>query len=123
MWDDGAIWEGCRAGELRLRACHDCGAICHPPLPMCPHCQSLAWDSRVACGDAVLKAWLVSIRPDQAGEVPRVIAIAKLAEGVNFVANLRDGDIASLCEGIPLTLCFAEVDGEMLPQFRIGTGA
>jgi len=123
VWDDGAIWDGARAGELRLRACRSCGAVCHPPLPMCPHCQSLDWDTRVASGRAMLKSWLVSIRPDQAGETPRIVAVVELAEGVNFVANLIDADIATLHEGLPVALCFAEVDGEWLPQFRIGAGA
>jgi len=123
MWDDGAIWDGVRAGELRLRACRSCSAVCHPPLPMCPQCQALAWDTVVASGPAVLKSWLVSIRPDQSGAPPRIVAVAELAEGVHFVANLIEADIPSLYEGLPLELCFAEVDGEPLPQFRIGTGA
>jgi len=123
MWDDGTTWAGARAGELRLRACHACGAVCHPPLPMCPHCQSLDWDTIVASGQAVLKSWLVSIRPDQAGEAPRIVAVADLAEGVRFVTNLIDTDLASLHEGLPLELCFAQVEGEPLPQFRIDTSA
>ena len=118
MWDDGAIWQGTREGKLLLRACRQCDALCHPPLPMCPHCQSTDMEHRQASGRAWLKSWLVSTRPE--GEVggSRVTVVAELAEGVRFVSNLVEADLASLHEDMELEVCFADMDGKALPLLR-----
>lgn len=109
---------GAREGQLLLRTCRTCQQVCHPPLPMCPHCQSLDWDQRPASGRARLHSWLVSIRPDQQGDAPRIVIVADLEEGVRFVSNLVDAPIASLREGMALELCFRCEGETMLPQFR-----
>jgi hypothetical protein len=118
MWDDGTIWEGTREGTLLLRACGPCGEICHPPLPMCPHCQSTIWDTRAACGRASLRSWLVSIRPDCQNEPPRIVIVAQLQEGVSFVSNLSGIKVEELYEGMPLELYFETVGNLTLPLFR-----
>jgi uncharacterized OB-fold protein len=118
MWDDGAIWEGAKSGSLPLRECRQCHQICHPPLPMCPHCQSLEWVEHSATGHAILKSWLVSIHPGQSDAEPRITCVVRLEEGVNFVSNLVGAGLDELREGMELELCFEFVDGETLPQFR-----
>lgn len=118
MWDDGTIWEGTRAGELLLRRCKACGELCHPPLPMCPDCQSLEWEPHAVSGNASLVSWLVSVHPaDPAGEA-RIVIVVRLAEGVNFVSNLIDAPVSALHEGMPLELCFAPAGDTVLPVFR-----
>lgn len=123
MWDDGAIWQGAREGGLRLRACRACARFCHPPLPVCPTCQGNDWETRDATGSARLHAWCASSPPDGDGQA-RTIVVAELAEGVRFVANLVAAPrIEELSEGMPLTLCFIEQDGDVLPAFRPADGA
>ena len=118
MWDDNTIWEGARQGKLVLRTCRACRTPCHPPLPMCPQCQSLDWDMAAASGRARLKSWLVSIRPDGGSEPPRLTVVVELAEGPHFLSNLINADIGDLHEGMPLTLTFEEHDGVGLPVFQ-----
>ena len=118
MWDDGAILAGASTGKLMLRQCGQCHTICHPPLPMCPQCQSVEWKQYPACGRARLHSWLVSIRPDQQGDTPRIVIVANLEEGVRFVSNLIDAPIETLVEAMPLTLCFGGEGEQMLPMFR-----
>jgi uncharacterized OB-fold protein len=118
MWDVGSIWQGARQGALVLRACADCGAVCHPPLPMCPHCQSLHWQQQAASGTADLLSWLVSVHPGDAAQEPRVVIVVRLAEGVNFVSNLIGAAIDTLHEGMALELCFAPSEDLVLPLFR-----
>jgi uncharacterized OB-fold protein len=118
MWEDGSIWQGAREGVLLLRACADCGLFCHPPLPMCPHCQSLSWTQQAASGKAVLLSWLVSVHPGDADPQPRVVIVARLAEGVNFVSNLIGAPVDALHEGMVIELCFASSEDLMLPLFR-----
>jgi uncharacterized OB-fold protein len=85
---------------------------------MCPICQSLSWDRRAASGRAVLKSWLVSIRPEQSGEPKRIVIVAELAEGVAFVSNLIGASLDTLYEGMPLALFCKDRDGTALPLFR-----
>lgn len=118
MWDDGTIWAGARQGRLPIRACGECGTLCHPPLPMCPECQSLAWEPREACGRATLESWLVTSDGAQPGDAPRIVAVVILEEGVRFVSNVIQAPLETLREGMPLQLCFGEVEGKVLPLFR-----
>ena len=118
MWDDGTILAGAAEGKLALRGCANCQHICHPPLPMCPHCQATVWEERPVSGRARLHSWLVSIRPDGAVEAPRIVIVADLEEGVRFVSNLVDALIADLSEGMALELCFRPEGDVTLPRFR-----
>lgn len=130
MWDDGTVWEGAREGKLMLRACRACGELCHPPLPMCPYCQSLDWEFRQVSGRAELLSWLVSVHPGEAapetapGPRPearpeaRTVIVVRLAEGVNFVSNLIGERADALCEGMAMQLCFAPYGDQVLPFFR-----
>ena len=115
MWDDGAIWEGADEGWLMLHACRACGELCHPPLPMCPHCQSVDWDRRQVSGEAELHSWLVSVHPGEASPEPRTVIVVRLAEGVNFVSNLIGAETSALYEGMALELCFAPSGDLVLP--------
>jgi uncharacterized OB-fold protein len=36
--DTAFFWDGTAAGELRIQRCAQCGAVRHPPGPMCPAC-------------------------------------------------------------------------------------
>lgn len=123
MWNDGAIMAGAACGKLMLRTCGQCHAVCHPPLPMCPQCQSVTWEQRPASGHARLHSWLVSIRPDQQEDTPRIVIVADLAEGVRFVSNLVDAPIEALSEGMALSLCFQPEGDVILPVFRSAQSA
>ena len=122
MWEDGTIWQGARDGVLLLRVCADCEAVCHPPLPMCPHCQSLRWLQQPASGMAHLQSWLVSVHPAETDPAPRVVIVVQLDEGVRFVSNLIGAPVETLREGMALQLCFAPSDDLALPVFRPARG-
>ncbi|MFB9839902.1 Zn-ribbon domain-containing OB-fold protein, partial [Actinoallomurus acaciae] len=42
--DTRFFWDGARAGELRIQRCAECGALRHPPGPMCPACHATKRD-------------------------------------------------------------------------------
>lgn len=119
MWEGGTIWEGAREGRLVLGACADCGELCHPPLPMCPGCQSNSRVARAVSGRASLVSWLVSTHPGDSSAQPRVVIVVRLEEGVNFVSNLICAQLDQLHEGMALELCFQPDEaGLVLPLFR-----
>ncbi|MEY4160697.1 MAG: hypothetical protein RLZZ136_1318, partial [Pseudomonadota bacterium] len=81
MWDDGAMWAGAREGQLLLRRCQACATICHPPLPMCPHCQAMTWQALVASGKARLVSWLVSQDSADTDAAKPIVIVVCLEEG------------------------------------------
>jgi uncharacterized OB-fold protein len=117
--DDEFFWEAARQGRLVLRACSDCGRIAHPPVPMCPQCHALAWTEQQLSGRGRLYSWILSRHPSQPDASARIVALIELEEGVRLVSNIRDADPASLSEGAPVTVFFDEVNGHVLPQFRL----
>src|SRR5690606_31756046 len=105
-------------GELRIQRCAACSTVRHPPRPMCPSCNSLAWDVVVASGEGTLFSYVVAHHPPQPGiPAPYVIALVELPEGIRFLANLVDIDPADVRVGMPVRLTFRDYDGLRLPQF------
>ncbi|OCC23546.1 hypothetical protein MB02_10220 [Croceicoccus estronivorus] len=117
--DDAFFWEGAQEGRLLLRSCASCGEIAHPPLPMCPHCHGLEWGTVEASGRGTVYAWLCSKHPNQADDKGRIVVLVDLEEGVRLVSNLLDTEIDEVTAGAPVAVTFVEVDGQILPQFRM----
>lgn len=115
------FWEGCAAGELRIQRCTSCGKHVFYPRPACPHCYSTDLEWVVSDGTATLHSYVISHRagPGFAEEVPYVIAIVELPEGVRMMTNLVEveADPEKLPLDMPLRVVF-EPRGEVhLPLF------
>jgi uncharacterized OB-fold protein len=48
--DTKFFWDALKEGRLLIQRCAACAALRHPPRPMCPHCNSLQWDTVESCG-------------------------------------------------------------------------
>ncbi|HVN49836.1 MAG TPA: zinc ribbon domain-containing protein, partial [Acidimicrobiales bacterium] len=48
--DTAFFWEALKERRLLIQRCAACGALRHPPRPMCPRCHSLDWDTVEASG-------------------------------------------------------------------------
>lgn len=118
MWDDGQFWDAARQRRLALRSCARCANICHPPLPMCPRCQSTEWRMTDCSGRAKVKDWLMSTHPSRPDEPPRLVAVVELEEGARLVTNLVDVQLQDVHEDMAVALCFAPDGDLMLPRFR-----
>lgn len=116
--DDAYFWDGVAQHKLLLQSCSDCGALRHPPGPMCPRCRSLRWETHEASGRGTVYTWLVSRHPTEPDAQPRIAALVELAEGVRLVTNLVDVDSADVRNDMPVELTFVDHDGTVLPQFR-----
>jgi uncharacterized OB-fold protein len=84
------FWDGCRAGELRLQKCKDCGGGSYfPPRPFCPKCGSRSVESFAASGKAILYSYVINHRPrPDMGTEPYAIAVVQLAEGPRMMTNI-----------------------------------
>ena len=116
--DDEFFWQGVEEGRLLLDRCARCSHLQHPPSPMCPVCGSLEWTVQEACGRGTVHSWIVSRHPSDPDELPRIVALVELEEGVRLVSNLHDVDSAQVANDMAVEVVFKEVDGVTLPQFR-----
>ena len=87
---------------------------------MCPHCQSLKWETVKASGRGTVHSFVVFHYPAfPAFELPYVVALIDLAEGTRVVTNLIKVEPQAVRVGMAVELEFVAVDEELtLPQFR-----
>jgi uncharacterized OB-fold protein len=99
--DNAYFFEGTANRELRIQKCNQCGVLRHPPGPACPDCGAFDRGYVVAAGEGTVFSYLVHHAPQVPGkELPLVIALLDLDEGVRMVAEMTGpveiGDRASV---------------------------
>lgn len=122
--DSQFFWDGTSEGELRVQRCNACGVLRFPPGPACPDCGAFDRGYVVAAGIGTVFSYVVHRHPPVPGkELPIVIALIDLAEGVRMVGevvDVADGDDGPEIEiGMSLRVDFRRVDDELtLPVWR-----
>ncbi|GAA3818563.1 bifunctional MaoC family dehydratase N-terminal/OB-fold nucleic acid binding domain-containing protein [Amycolatopsis tucumanensis] len=118
--DTEFFWEGTKAGELRIQRWGD--VLRHPPGPMPPDGDLDAKpDWVVASGRGTVYSYVVHHRPAVPGkQLPFVIALVELEEGVRMLGELVGADPAEVHIGLPVTATFLKVDDDLtLPAWRV----
>ncbi|MFF5259079.1 OB-fold domain-containing protein [Actinomadura viridis] len=123
--DTAFFWDGAKDGELRIQRCADCGALRHPPGPVCPECHSLSREHVVASGRGEVHSYVVHHHPPVPGRTPPyVVAVVELEEGVRIVGNVDGVPPDEVKIGMPVELVFQRMDDELvLPQWVPAGGA
>jgi uncharacterized OB-fold protein len=118
--DTAFWWEAVQQGRLLIQRCSSCGALRHPPGPMCGACRSLDWDTIEASGRGVVFSFVVNHHPQlPAFDYPLVVALVELEEGTRLVSDLVDCPPDEVAIGMPVQIDFVAVDDELtLPLFR-----
>jgi uncharacterized protein len=118
--DTAFFWAGTAAGELRIQRCGACGALRHPPGPMCPACGAARPDYVVAAGTGEVYSYVVHHHPPVPGrDLPIVIALVALPEGVRMVGELLGVSPEHVAVGLPVAVSFVRVDDDLtLPAWR-----
>ncbi len=117
--DTEFFWEGAARGELLIQRCTDCKTLRHPPGPGCASCGSLEWDTVGSSGRGTVHSYAVHHYPPIPGhDVPNVVALVDVEEGVRILANLVGVAPDDVEIDMPVEVSFAERDGVMLPQWR-----
>ena len=130
--DTEFFWEGTAAGELRIQRCNACGLLRHPPGPMCSSCHATDRGHVVSPGRGRVHSYVTHHAPQLPGkELPLVLAVVELEEGVRMVGELRDaaggrigpgsGVVGGRVEiGAPVEVGFDRIDDDLtLPVWRI----
>lgn len=118
--DTEFFWDGAARHELRIQRCGACGVRRHPPGPMCLACGAAGPGYEVAAGTGVVYSYVVHHHPPVPGkQLPIVVALVQLTEGVRMVGELLDVDPRRVAIGLPVRVAFVDVDGELtLPAWR-----
>lgn len=116
--DSQFFWDGTRDRELRIQKCGECGALRHPPGPACPQCGAFNRTHVVASGLGTVFSYVVHRHPPVPGkELPIVLALIDLDEGVRMVGEVADVDEVAI--GDRLKVDWNVVDDDLtLPIWR-----
>jgi len=113
--DTAFFWAGTAAGELRIQRCAGCGALRHPPGPMCPACgQPGDGGYVVAAGTGEVFSYVVHHHPPVPGKkLPMVVALVQLPEGVRMVGEMPGTRPDQVRIGLPVRVAFGRVDDDL----------
>ena len=123
--DSAFFWDALRDEQLLIQRCGGCGALRHPPRPMCPRCNSLEWDTVTASGRGRVFSFVMPQHPRYPWfEYPYIVVLVELEEGVRLVSNLGGVAPGDVEIGLAVEVCFEHFDdGLVLHQFRPAASA
>ena len=89
--DTKPFWEGCRAHQLKIQTCGNCGIVRWPPSFICPKCHSQDTRWIDSSGKGTVYSFIVyhkAFHPAFTGELPYTVALVELDEGPRMIANI-----------------------------------
>jgi uncharacterized OB-fold protein len=108
--------------ELQLQRCRNCGRTRFYPRALCPACLSSATEWIRASGRGTVYTFTVTHQNQAPGfreELPYVLAIVELEEGVRMMTNVVGCAPEAVRIGMPVEIVYDDVTPEItLPRFR-----
>ncbi|MEM9254982.1 MAG: OB-fold domain-containing protein [Pseudomonadota bacterium] len=119
--DNGWWWDMAADGKLGIQRCKDCGALRHPPRPMCGECNSLSWEPITASGLGTISSYTILRHPQFPGyEYPLIIILVDLEEGTRLTSQLVDCDPEDVDFNLPVRMrIHRDLDGFAIPVFTL----
>ncbi len=116
------FWTSGADGVLRIQGCTDCGALVHPPVPICPSCRSRAAKPTAVSGRGTIVGFTVNAHrwlPDF--DPPYVIANVALAEDphVHLTTNIVGCAPDDVRIGQEVAVTFLQQEDVWLPLFEL----
>lgn len=119
-------WDGTRNGELRLQRCSACESFQFYPRPMCLKCGSRQLEWRTSSGRGTLYSFTIVWRAPSAAyaaDIPYVVALVDLPEGVRMLTNIVGISPESAYIGMPVVPVFERLTEDIvLPKFAPAMG-
>jgi uncharacterized OB-fold protein len=120
--DSQVYWEGLAQAELRIQRCDVCSRYVFYPRVLCPHCHSdqISWIT--ASGKGTIYSYTVAHQAfgAYADEVPFVIAIVELEEGVRMMTRIVGTPHDQVTIGAAVHVTFTTSgEGVTLPYFQL----
>jgi uncharacterized OB-fold protein len=115
-------WTAIHKGELLLQFCPDCQKYIFYPRRYCPTCfsEQVTWVQASGRGKVYAFTIVQNNAPSAfTEEMPFVIAIVNLEEGVRMMTNLVDCDPAAIYSEMPVVITFEKLNDDVtLPKFK-----
>jgi uncharacterized OB-fold protein len=117
------FWEACRQAKLMLQRCAQCGHVRFPPTHFCSKCHSARHEWVESSGHGRVFSWIVVRHPVPrdvyASDVPYVVALITLDEGVRIPSNIVGIAPERVTADMPVRVIFREATPEItLPLFE-----
>jgi len=116
------FWDACKAGELRMQQCADCGHVRYPINAVCPRCLSARFDWKRLSGRGTVFSYIVFhqvYNPAWKDDVPYNVAMIQLEEGPRMFSNVVGVPNDAVKVGDAVEVVFDPVTAEVaLPRFR-----
>jgi uncharacterized protein len=113
-------WDFAAAGELRVQRCTKCSGQFLYPRPWCPFCwnKDTTWEKVSGRGE-VIACTIVTQAPYEsyAQGGPYTVAIVKLEEGPQMMANIVDCPVEKVKVGMKVAVTFERRGDVTIPQF------
>lgn len=123
--DSRPYWDGAREHRLLIQRCGDCARAVFYPRSVCPHCGGLRLEWFEAAGTGTVHSYTVARRPAGPAfidDVPLVVALVELDEGVRLLSNVRARP-EEMAIGARVRVWFDDVTPELtLPKFDLLPG-
>ena len=115
-------WEACRRGQLVIQRCAVCGEYQFYPRGICAHCWSTEVEWVEVSGRGTVWTYTVTYQnrtPGFAEEVPYVLALVELAEGVKLFTNIVECRPQEVRIGMPVEVTFVRANDRVtVPYFK-----
>lgn len=116
------FWDGLAAEQVRLQRCDDCGTWIYYPRHRCTACLSDALSWHTVSGHGTVYTFTVgrqATHPAFADDVPQLLAVVELDEGVRLTTTLLDVAPEDVTIGMEVEPVFDHGDdGMTLLRFR-----
>ncbi len=120
--DSEPFWRACRAGRLIVQRCANCQRLQYYPRNMCTECLSerLDWETMSGRGTVYTHSIVHrALNPAFEADLPYVVAVVELDEGVRLISRIVDCTPAKVVIGMTVEVTFVPAsDAITLPLFR-----
>jgi uncharacterized OB-fold protein len=116
------FWEGTKQHKLLIQECKDCGIKIFYPRKFCPECWSsdLSWSEASGKGKVFsYSVTMAGVEDKFAGDLPFVLALVDLNEGVRMMTNIVNCRPDEVSIGMDVEVVFEDVTEEItLPKWK-----
>ncbi|MCC3306363.1 Zn-ribbon domain-containing OB-fold protein [Sneathiella sp. HT1-7] len=119
--DSAVFWEACNEKRFLIQSCNSCGEKQFYPRALCKSCHSKDLEWQEVSGRGKVKTFtVVNHAPSPAfkADLPYVLALIDLEEGVRAMMNILDCDVADVHIGMDVELTFERRGKQYIPQAK-----
>jgi uncharacterized OB-fold protein len=109
--DTAAYWDACQQHQLLIQCCDNCGTNQFYPRSICASCSSRSLNWVAAKGQGNVISWTIvrrAVSAAYADDVPYVIALIELIEGVVMMSKVTGCDPETVHTGMAVEVSFED---------------